>query len=141
PDAVVVLARRGDEQRREELAGRVRRLLEAGAARVVLLSGLGLPSAAREWMRRLGVTTVTKPARAAQLLEALLAPAPGPDTGAEADAGPGAEPADAALLDSPAAASRPRPAGAAPRILVADDVSMNQQVALHMLERLGYRVD
>ncbi|PPE72573.1 hypothetical protein C3942_17495 [Solimonas fluminis] len=46
-----------------------------------------------------------------------------------------------AARNAPAAASRPANAAAALRVLVVEDTPLNQQVALRMLESLGYRAD
>jgi signal transduction histidine kinase/DNA-binding response OmpR family regulator len=77
-----------------------------------------------------GIAMLAKPVRTAQLRDALLrifdaAPQP-----AGAEHGPDSSP------PTPV-----HPAGDRPRILVVDDSTINQQVALGLLARLGYRAD
>jgi signal transduction histidine kinase/DNA-binding response OmpR family regulator len=81
--------------------------------------------------RVLGIRRVlTKPVRRAQLRDALLA-ALGEDDAATPHA---AAPTTAVAVDAPAAAGRPR-------ILVAEDNPVNQQLARAMLLRLGHQAD
>jgi PAS domain S-box-containing protein len=106
------------------LAQSIRKLHPAEALPLVLLSSLGHRDLIPD--KTLFAALLTKPTKPAQIIE-LLARLAARET------------------------SEPRPAPAAPapkghptsqhRILLAEDNSVNQKVALHMLARVGYRAD
>src|SRR5207302_8404577 len=68
---------------------------------------------------------LAKPLKASQLYDALIAVL----------AGRAAQPRAAARVDAA------KPAASSLRVLLAEDNAVNQQVALHLLERLGHRAD
>jgi PAS domain S-box-containing protein len=107
-----------------ELAREIRKLRDAKALPLLLLSSLGYREAAEN--RDLFAAGLTKPAKPAQLLEALMGML-GASVGAAAPAAP------------------PPAAGVVPvrsdRVLLAEDNVVNQKVALLMLRKLGYRAD
>ena len=106
-----------------ELARAIRRLRDESELRLVLLTSLsGLPQtrSAGEFSAQL-----TKPIKASQLYNALL----------RALAEPAMEPA------AVAAGAGDMPESSSLRILLAEDNSVNQKVALRILERLGHRAD
>ena len=105
------------------LAREIRRLPACAALPLVLLSSIGRPPDAQA--AELFAATLTKPVKPAQLFEVF-----GRVLGA---ADPRALPAE--IIPVIAGETRPE------RILLAEDNSVNQKVALHMLARLGYRAD
>jgi len=105
------------------LATELRRLPAGATLPLVLLSSMGhhedLPA------RHLFASLLNKPAKPAQLFEALTR-----------ILGTAGTPA-AVIPITPPAANETRPE----HLLLAEDNSVNQKVALHMLRRLGYRAD
>jgi signal transduction histidine kinase/CheY-like chemotaxis protein len=112
------------------LAREIRQLRPPEKLPLILLSAASLREDAD---RALFAARLAKPVKPAQLLEALAAlVGVGPLKSVVAT------PASPPLMSSPSA-----PVGSRPdeRILLAEDNVVNQKVALHMLERLGYRAD
>ncbi len=105
------------------LAKEIRRLPQGGAVPLLLLSSIGGQPARDE--PGLFAACLTKPAKPSQLFDAI----------AKIFGGIEASAAPAAL-----AAVEPQ-ALHATHILLAEDNSVNQKVALHMLAKLGYRAD
>jgi PAS domain S-box-containing protein len=110
------------------LAREIRKHLDAQTLPLVLLTSLGR----RREELEAGVdfaAYLTKPIKASQLYEALLAVV-GPESGAAAD------------QLAPGAAPEEGPAEQAPlRILLAEDNPVNQRLALLLLEKIGYSAD
>jgi len=106
------------------LAQSIRRLYSAEALPLVLLSSLGQRDLIPD--KTLFAALLTKPTKPAQIIE-LLARLAVRETG---------EPK--AIPACPAPKGRP---SSQHRILLAEDNSVNQKVALHMLARVGYRAD
>ncbi len=107
------------------LAGRIQADNALGAATVLMLTSAGQPEDV-ERCRRLGIRAyLTKPVRQSELLEAVLATLGGSPLHARL----------AAAEETPAASGR-RPL----RILVAEDNAVNQQLALHLLDKHGHTV-
>ncbi|HLK12105.1 MAG TPA: response regulator [Candidatus Binatia bacterium] len=115
------------------LAGEMRRHPAGVALPLVMLSSIGraeLSAMVGEQRLALGdlfAAVLTKPVKPAQLLDAL-----GRVCGTVRPADPPAR---------PAAGSTGLAARLPLRILLAEDNAVNQKVAVHMLERLGYRAD
>jgi PAS domain S-box-containing protein len=110
------------------LAGEIRRLREAPALPVVILSSLGKREVQAEegdW-----AAFLLKPIKASQLYNVLVGMFDGEAAGAAIDQAPGRPQYDAEMGQRHAL-----------RILVAEDNLVNQKLALRMLERLGYRAD
>ncbi len=105
------------------LAKEIRKLPQAAAMPMLLLSSIGGYPAKEE--PGLFAACLTKPAKPSQLFDAI------------AKVFGGIEPAAAPV----ALAATPAPEMHATRILLAEDNSVNQKVALHMLARMGYRAD
>jgi CheY-like chemotaxis protein/HPt (histidine-containing phosphotransfer) domain-containing protein len=109
------------------LAREIRLLRDARAVPLLLVTSLGRRTEDRE----AGVefaAVLTKPIKASQLLEALMAVF-----------GDGVEPVLAQRTDEPLGADdEKRPS---PRILVAEDNEVNQKLTLLVLEKMGYRAD
>jgi signal transduction histidine kinase/CheY-like chemotaxis protein len=102
------------------------------ATPLVLLTSLGQRGPTAETQAMGIAACLTKPVRQSQLYDALA-------TVLGAPPGAGARPAPA-----PAALSAPiaeRQTAGGPRLLVAEDNTVNQKVAVRMLERLGYQAD
>ncbi len=105
------------------LARELRRLRDERELPLLLLTSLGrVPQ-----VRTNGEFAVqlAKPLKASQLYDALIAVL----------AGQAAEPRAAAPIDAA------KPAASSLRVLLAEDNAVNQQVALHLLEKLGHRAD
>jgi CheY-like chemotaxis protein/HPt (histidine-containing phosphotransfer) domain-containing protein len=109
------------------LAREIRLLRDARAVPLLLVTSLGRRTEDRE----AGVefaAVLTKPIKASQLLEGLMAVF-----------GDGVEPVLAQRTDEPLGADdEKRPS---PRILVAEDNEVNQKLTLLVLEKMGYRAD
>ncbi|MBI3979312.1 MAG: response regulator [Chloroflexi bacterium] len=112
------------------LADEIRRCRDAEQLPLIMLSSLALPDADPRWQHF--AARLTKPIKASQLFDALvgvLSPAP-------RAAGRGAQ------AEQPASGLDPELGQRLPlRILLAEDNAVNQKVALHILERMGYRAD
>ncbi len=109
--------------------------------RLVLLTSVGRGDRARESAAGIAAT-LTKPVRQAQLLAVLSRVLAGAEVGAEAS--PALALATAADSGARATDTTGSDAGEPPvlaRILVVEDSSVNQQVALGLLRKLGYRGD
>jgi signal transduction histidine kinase/CHASE1-domain containing sensor protein/DNA-binding response OmpR family regulator len=105
------------------LAKEIRRLPQAGGMPLLLLSSIGGSPARDE--PGLFAACLTKPAKPSQLFDAI------------AKIFGGTEPAAAPAAPVAAVPQETHHA----RILLAEDNSVNQKVALHMLARMGYRAD
>jgi two-component system sensor histidine kinase/response regulator len=125
-----------------ELARRIKRDPETAGTRLVLLTSLGQGDRQEEAEAGI-VAALTKPVRQAQLFAVLARVLA--DTDAVAPRADRAEPVialETVLADIPEMlVAEPTEAAATSRILVVEDSSINQQVALGMLRRLGYRAD
>lgn len=124
-----------------ELARSVKAAPETAGARIVLLTSMGFSN--REQEAEAGVAgSLSKPVRQSQLFDLLARVMQDPDAGRPIPvlAGAVSAPRDPAPLMPDIEA--PEPDGPAlARILVVEDSSINQQVALGMLRKLGYRGD
>jgi PAS domain S-box-containing protein len=108
------------------LAREIRRFRDADALPLVLLTSLGRRSEDRErdaWF----AACLTKPIKASQLYNAVM-------TAVDAGQGDGQEPAER----EPDGDERAR---AQLRVLIAEDNAVNQQLAVRLLARLGYRAE
>jgi two-component system, sensor histidine kinase and response regulator len=118
-----------------ELARKVKDDPSISSTRLIMLSSTGRGAA--EEALRVGIESyLTKPVRQSQLFDAIAtatAPEEATSTPARVDAPP------ATLRSHSKAKTQAQPTNA--RLLVAEDNSVNQKVAIRMLERLGYRVD
>src|SRR5581483_6087652 len=125
-----------------ELARRIKAEAAIAGARLVLLTSLGQGDRAAEAAAGIAAA-LTKPVRQAQLFAVLAQVMSGAEgIGGRADGR--APPLTAAppLAETPEPiAPEPAEAAATSRILVVEDSSINQQVALGLLRQLGYRAD
>jgi PAS domain S-box-containing protein len=124
-----------------ELARRIKSDPATTATRLVLLTSLGQGDRQEEAAAGIAAA-LTKPVRQAQLFDVLAGVL------ADTDAASRAERIEPLLTLEPMLADaiesvlpEPTEAAATSRILVVEDSSINQQVALGMLRRLGYRAD
>ncbi len=136
PEAALGLLRRGDRHDLAildmqmpgldgvMLARAIRELPGAGGMPLVLLSSIGRQSPKEH--PGLFVACLTKPVKPSQLFDVLAGILAGvrPETAVE-----------------PEVAVAPAVVGKLGRILLAEDNTVNQKVALHMLSRMGYRAD
>jgi signal transduction histidine kinase/DNA-binding response OmpR family regulator/tetratricopeptide (TPR) repeat protein len=122
---VAILDRQMPEMDGVMLAAELRKLRDAGALSLVMVSSLGKGEA--EETKQFAAYLV-KPVRASQLYNALLGIVGG--RAVEAKAAQAAPQFDAEM-------GKRRPL----RILLAEDNAVNQKLALRLLERMGYRAD
>ncbi|HLH21544.1 MAG TPA: response regulator [Chloroflexota bacterium] len=123
-----------------ELARRIKADPATAATRLVLLTSLGRGNRQEETAAGIAAA-LTKPVRQAQLFAVLSEVLRG-DVAASSGAPRGTDRLPSQPVPLPAADLPPAPAAAAAtRILVVEDSAINQQVALGMLRRLGYRAD
>jgi signal transduction histidine kinase/DNA-binding response OmpR family regulator len=111
------------------LVAALRRHPQWGARPIVLLAPVGAEVTAEEMQQLYPALVLRKPTRDAHLYDALSALLAG-----EVSV-PSVQQVRTPLFDNTLGERAPL------RILLAEDNSMNQKVALHMLERLGYRAD
>ncbi len=111
------------------LASEIRAEPAIATTKLVLLTSLGHRRLIAE-ARAAGIDAqLTKPVRQAQLYDCLTAVM-----------APAAEREDRATLHE-IVLPPPRPAVRGPRLLVAEDNTVNQRVAVHLLEKIGYQAD
>jgi CheY-like chemotaxis protein len=110
-----------------QLIRAVRRLYSAEVLPVVMLTSLGEATMRREADRGMCAAFVAKPVKGASLRDALLTAL---SSATQAASEPGAR-----LFDGDLGRRHPL------RILLAEDNSVNQRVAIQMLKKLGYRAD
>jgi two-component system sensor histidine kinase/response regulator len=107
---------------------------DLAATRLLLLTSVDQPGDS-DTLRRAGIAAwLTKPVHQSELHKSILSVLATPN-GTAAALPPCAEP----LSALPTLAVAPAPSRA--RVLVAEDNAVNQKVATHMLEKLGYRAD
>ncbi len=95
----------------------------------VMLTSIGKPETSDENLKRLFAAFLTKPIKQSQLYDVLVQVLVG-------------QPIKVRPSKSPAKQIDPQMAQSLPlRILLAEDNMVNQQVALHLLQRMGYRAD
>jgi PAS domain S-box-containing protein len=124
PFDVAILDMQMPEMDGLSLAGEIRRHRDAGALPLVMLTSLGRRAAAETDPF---VAHLTKPIKPSQLYDVLMAVF-------------GRRTAELPTPPAPATAAGPAPSSAL-RILVAEDNAVNQQLALLLLRKLGYRAD
>jgi CheY-like chemotaxis protein/HPt (histidine-containing phosphotransfer) domain-containing protein len=110
------------------LAKVVRAIPAIASTRLILLTSLGLWGDADREAGAEVDAYLTKPVRQSQLFDCLATVMAPPASNAEAS------PIQESVVPLP------RPSGG-PRLLVAEDNAVNQRMAVHMLEKLGYQAD
>ncbi|GIV59459.1 MAG: histidine kinase [Rhodothermaceae bacterium] len=131
PFDLVILDHMMPEMNGLEVAARIKEDPRLAATRILLLTSY-LDTEHQATARRIGIeATMNKPARQSYLFKKLVALVEGPDPEEMAPRGQG-----------PATDKAPTPSRAEKgRILVVEDNVVNQKVAVHHLNRLGYRAD
>ncbi len=114
-----------------ELARRIREMSPDRPLPLVMLTSLGCPFAADRSAAQEFVAVLTKPVKEGPLLRTLVDVCTGRTSTVEPTCPP----------DSPFQAAKDTLPARPLRILLAEDNTVNQKVALHTLERLGYRAD
>ncbi len=128
---LVVLDAQMPEMNGLELARRIREMSPEHPLPLVMLTSLGCPFAADRSAAQEFVAVLTKPVKEGHLLRTLVDVCTGRTSTVEPTCSP----------DSPFQAAKDTLPARPLRILLAEDNTVNQKVALHTLERLGYRAD
>jgi CheY-like chemotaxis protein len=111
-----------------ELAREIKKTRTGESLPLILLTSMGVPPEAEGQGARLFAACLAKPIKPAQIHSVLLQAISGPKAGAPS-------PGSASGLDSTLGTRMPL------RLLLVDDNTINQKVAVRLLEQMGYRTD